>query len=159
MASTILSSLGEPVLHRNSLATITANWIVIRQGSSGRQSVVAIQSIAELKPIKFIPRYTFVCALGCFILALAAHYSNEADGATLPFALLGCALFASAVARRQVALAFVVGVDAIQTVYGSPSEAAALVATVQTAHKGILGSEQSPYDFYSWLRAYLSFLV
>jgi hypothetical protein len=159
MVSTILSSLGEPILHCNSLATITSNWVVVRQGSSGRQSVVALQSISELKPIKSIPRYTFVSAFGCFLLALAAHYSNESEGSTLPFALLGFALFASAVARRQVALAFVVSGEAIQTLYGSPSEAAALLATFQTARSEILGHEQNPYSFYSWLRAYLSFLV
>lgn len=159
MASTILSSLGEPILYRNSLATITSNWVVVRQGASGRQAVVAIQSIAELRPIKSIPRYSFVASLASLLMALAAYSSKEPNGAALPFALFGLALLSNAVARRRVALGLVVGQEIIETIYGTTSEAAAFVATVHAARNDPGRSAQSPYSFLSWLRAYLSLLV
>lgn len=159
MASTILSSLGEPILHRNSLATVTSSWVVIRQGASDIQSVVAIQSIAELKPIKTTRLYPFVLALGCLVVALATLCSKESDGATLPFGILGFTLLANAQTRRQVALALVVGDDAIETVYGSVAEAATLVATVRTIRNGSLGADRTPYTFLTWVRAYIGLLV
>ena len=159
MASTILSSLGEPVLHSNSLATITDNWVVVRRAQSRAQVVVAIESIAAVKTFKTTHFYYLACALGCLVIALATICSKEADGATVPFALAGTLLLIGAQVTRQASLAFLVDAEMIQTAYGTLSEAATLVVTLQLARGGRRRGEQSAYDYYSWLRAYIALLV
>ena len=160
MPSTILSSLGEAVLHSNSLATITHNWVVVRSAQSRAQVVVAIDSIAAVKTLKTTHFYYLACALGCLVIALATRCSKEADGATVPFALGGTLLLIGAQVTRQAALAFLVDADIIHTAYGTLSEAAMLVAILQSARgERRRRGEQAAYDYYSWLRAYISLLV
>jgi hypothetical protein len=156
MASTILSSLGEAVLHSNSLATITDNWVVVRRAESRAQVVMAIDSISAVKTFKTTHFNYLACALGCLVIALATLCSKEADGATVPFALAGTLLLIGAQVTRQASLAFLVDADIIQTAYGTLSEAATLVVTLQLARGR---RRRGEHDYFSWLRAYIALLV
>jgi hypothetical protein len=157
-SSTILSSLGEPVLHRNSLATITDNWVVVRELASHTQSLVAINTIADIKTFK-TSKVTYVAvALGCLLVSAATLYSKESNGATLPFALVGVALLSAAQMTRQASVGFLVETELIQTSYGTIREAATVVAAVRSAQGGRGRHEQSIFDFFSWLRAYIALL-
>jgi hypothetical protein len=86
-------------------------------------------------------------------------YSKEADGATMPFALLGVALFTGAQVARQASLAFMVESDLIQTVYGTLREAATVLVAMQSARETRQRLRQPVYKFFSWARAYIALLV
>jgi len=160
MPSTILSSLGEPVLHSNSLATITDNWIVVRLSQSRLQILVSIQSIAAVKTSRTTTQYHYLaCALGCLVIAAAALCSQEADGATLPFSLAGFVLLSVARATRQTSLTLKTEAEAIHTAYGTLREAATLIATIRSAQGSRPQSDPTRYDFSRWLRAYIALLV
>jgi hypothetical protein len=159
MSSTILSSLGERILHRNSLATITDNWIVVRGARSRTQFVVLIDSVAAVKTFKTTQLHCLACALGCLLMAIATVCSKEADGATMPFALIGMALLTGAQVTRQASIAFVLETDVIHTEYGTLREAAALVAAIRSAPDRRRRGDQTAFDFVSWVRAYMAMLV
>jgi hypothetical protein len=159
MSSTILSSLGEAILHRNSLATITDNWIVVRAAKSRSQILVSIDRIAAIKTFKTTQVHYLACGLGCLVLALASICSKEADKATLPFALAGVALLIGAQITRQASIALLVDADTIQTAYGTWREAATLLAAIRAARRNRQRGDQTAYDFFSWVRAYIVMLV
>jgi DMSO reductase anchor subunit len=153
MSSTILSSLGEPVLHSNSLATVTDSWVVVRWRHVGTQSIILIDSIATVKSLKTRQFHFLTCAMGSLVLAAATLRSKEADGTTLPFALLGLALVVSARVTQRAAIAFVVENETIQTNFGTLREAAKLLAAVRSAQVGKRG------DFLAWIREYVGLLL
>ena len=92
-------------------------------------------------------------------MAVATAFSKEADGATLPFALVGLILLTGAQVTRQAALAFKVDDDMIHTAYGTLREAATLVAAIRSAQDARRRGDQVTGDFFSWVRAYIALLV
>jgi hypothetical protein len=159
MTSTVLSSLGEAVVHRNSLATLTANWIVIREAESHKQILVSIDSISAVKASKTANVQCFAWALGSFLMAAATLVSKQSDGATIPFALVGLALLISAQANRQASLALIADRDVIRTVYGPLPEAATLVSAIRSVRGGRRWGEHPTYEFFVWWLAYVTLLV
>jgi hypothetical protein len=159
MASTILSSLGETVLHRNSLATVTDSWIVVREVESHKQMVVSIGSISAVKTFKTFNIYYFACGVGAILIALAAAGSKEPSGATLPFLVIGTALLLCAQFTRRASLALIADEDTVQTAFGTLSEAATLVTAIRSANQGNGRRERRAYNFLLWLRSYLTLLV
>jgi len=149
VTSTVLSSLGEVVLHRNSLATLTPNWIVVREANSRKQILVSIDSISAVKAIITINMRYFAWALGSFLLAFATTVSKQSDGAAIPFGLVGLALLISAQANRKASLALVAGRDVIRTGYGTPPEAAILLTAIRSA-RGRRQAERPAYEFFLW---------
>jgi hypothetical protein len=159
MPSTILSSLGEPVLHSNSLATVTCNWIVVREASSGKQSIVSIDSIAAVKTFKTTKILYVACGLGCLVMSIATMCSKQADGATFPFSAIGLTLLGGAQLTRQASVAIQVDSDIVQTAYGNLREAATLMAAIRSAQQGWRHADQPGYTLYAWIRAYIALLV
>ena len=155
MASTILSSLGETVLHRNSLATVTDNWIVVREVESHKQVLVSIGSISAIKTLKTFQLTHFTSGVGCILIALAAAGSKEPYGATIPFLLIGMTLLISAQFSRRASLAFISEEETIQTAFGALSEAATLLTAIRSAHK----PDRRRGHTFLWLRSYLALLV
>ena len=92
-------------------------------------------------------------------MAVATTCSKEADGATLPFALVGLILLTGAQVTRQAALALQVDDDTIHTAYGTLREAATLVAAIRCAQDARRRGDQATHDFLSWVRAYIALLV
>jgi hypothetical protein len=159
MTSTVLSSLGEAVLHRNSLATLTVNWIVIREAKSHQQILVSIDSISAIKSFKTSRMHCFAWALGSLFMAVATTVSKQSDGATIPFALVGLALLIGARANRQASLALIADSDVIRTVYGTLAEAATLVTAIHSTRGGSHWGERPAYELFIWWRAYVALLV
>jgi hypothetical protein len=159
MSSTILSSLGEAILHRNSLATITENWIVVREVESHRQILVSINSISQVKTVKTLNIVHAGCAFGCLLVSAATLFSKEPGGATLPFALIGIGLLFLAQVKRQASLKFVSDNDSVQTAYGTLPEAATLVTAISSTRNGKRWGERPGYELFVWWRAYILLLV
>jgi len=159
MSSTILSSLGEPVLHRNSLATITDNWIIVREVQSHKQVLLSIDSISSVKKFKTIKIHNLTCALGALLVSVATACSKESYGATLPFALVGVALLISAQASRKASLAFIADREVIQTAYGTLPEAATLMTAIRSARNGSRWRNRAAYELLVWWQSYITMLV
>jgi hypothetical protein len=160
MASTILSALsGETVLHRNSLGTVTDNWIIVREAGSHAQSLISIANVSCVTTSTTVHLAYQACASGCLLMAAAAQCSKQACGVSLPFGLLGLALWIAAQFRRQASISFVVDPDVIQTAFGTLCQAATLFAAVRLAQEGRrLGSRPAQSEFL-WLRSYLALLL
>ena len=159
MASIILSALSERVLHHNSLATVTDNWIVVRHVRAHSQSVVSIDSLSGLKTSKTIHLIYLAWAAGCLLMAVAAECSKETSRATIPFALVGLALLTVAQFTRRASISFVLESDVVQTSFGTLREAATLVAAVRFVQEGKLHGREPAYSQVLWVRAYLALLV
>jgi hypothetical protein len=159
MASTILSALSERVLHHNGLATVTDNWIVVRDAQSRSQSVLSIDSLSAVKTSKTFHLIYLAWAAGCLLIAVATECSKEASRATLPFALVGLALLTAAQVTRRAAISFVLKADVVQTPFGTLREAATLVAAVRFVQEGKLYGREPAYSQVLWVRAYLALLV
>jgi hypothetical protein len=150
MSSTILSALsGEQVLHSNSLATVTDNWIVTRDCLTNSQSLISIKSLSWIKTAKTINLPYLASSAGTLLIAAAAQFSKEECGAALPIALAGLALFGGALVARQTSIVFMVDSEVVRTGFGTMREAATVVAAVKSAQS----------DRYSWVRAYIGLLV
>ncbi len=159
MPSTILSSLGEPVLHRNSLATVTENWIVVHHVQSHKQIVVSIDSISSLRTFKTIKLHQLASAVGCFVISAATACSKEPSSATLPFALIGLALLITAGVSRRASVAFIADHDVVQTAYGTFPEAATLVTAIRSARNSNRRGNRAAYEFLVWCYSYITMLV
>ena len=160
MSSTILSALsGEQVLHSNSLATVTDNWIVTRDCLTNSQSLISIKSLSRIKTSKTINVPYLASSAGTFLIAAAAQFSKEECGAALPIALAGLALFGGALVARQTSIVFIVDSEAVRTGFGTMREAATLVAAVKSAQGDGKRGKQPTYRRYSWVRAYIGLLV
>jgi len=160
MTSPILSALSEEtVLHSNSLATVTDNWIVVRPPGARTQALVAIASLSAVKTSKTVHLMYLAFSAGCMLMAIATECSKEAAGATVPFALVGLALLGCAQFTRQASVAFVVDSDTVHTPFGSLREAATLVAAVRFVQEGIRRGRQPSYPQFLVVRAYLALLV
>ncbi len=159
MASTILSALSERVLHHNSLATVTDNWIVVRDSTSQSQSLVLIDDLSGVRTSRTIHLIYLAWAAGCLLMALAAEHSKEAYGATIPFALIGLTLLAIAQFTRRASVLFVLESEVVETPFGSLREAATLVAAVRFVREGGLRGQQAGYSQFLWVRVYLALLV
>ena len=147
------------MLHSNSLATVTDNWIVVRDCATQSQSLISVSSISRVKTRKTIHVMYLTCAVACWLLAVAAGYSKEPYGAPIPFGFLGLAWFAAGQVSRLASLTFVMESDAVNTTFGSLREAAALVAAIRSAQESTSPTKQAGYARYSWVRAYIALFV
>jgi hypothetical protein len=159
MASTILSALSERVLHHNSLATVTDNWIVVRDTAAQSQSLVLIDDLTGVRTSKTLHLIYLAWAAGCLLMAMAAEHSKEASGATIPFALIGLTLLVTAQFTRRAAVLFVLDSEVVETSFGSLREAATLVAAVRFVREGGIRGEQHAFSQFLWVRVYLALLV
>ena len=159
MSSTILSSLGEAVLHRNSLATITDNWIVVREAETCSQILIPIHSITQIKTFTTVKLHYLASSVGCLLIAGADACSKEPDGATLPFLLAGTALLIATHVTRQASVGLLANPDAVRTAYGSLTEAATLLRAIRSTQAGKRWVNRPAYEFFSWLREYITLLV
>jgi hypothetical protein len=160
MSPTLLSVLAdETVLHNSAMATVTNNWIVVRQRGLSSHSLVAISSLSCIKLFKTTHLRELSFGMGCLLVALATLWSKEADGTTLPFALVGLGLLAEAQMTRQASVGFVSRGEQVRTAFGSLNQTAALVAAVRAAQGNRECGSVVSYRRSLWLKAYLALLV
>lgn len=135
MADSVLVALcGEQIRHSNSMATVTANCIVINNSSGESKTIVSLSRVLGVNRNKTSYPALLVISCGLFLLAAAAAYSPEGTDAALPMAILGMLFVFGYTASRKASVVF--SIDSgrpIETVQGSVTEAAALVSAVELA--------------------------
>jgi hypothetical protein len=159
MASTILSSLSETVLHHNALATVTDSWIVVRDERAHSQSLVLIDSLSKIRALKTLHLAYLTWAAGCILVSIASQYSNDACGLAIPFAMAGFSLLAAARVTRRASISFVLESEVVNTSFGTLREAATLVAAVKFVQEGKRRGRRPSYSQLVWVRAYLALLL
>jgi hypothetical protein len=118
--------------HSSSLATIADNWIVIRDSGS-RFHIIPLSNLSGLRRIKTTCPALMVIASAFLLIAAAANYSKQGEGAAFPIALLGAIFVIGYFLSRRASVAFITDSYRAETCSGSLSEAAAVIGQVQAA--------------------------
>ncbi len=122
----------EEILHENSLATVTKNYIVVRRRDLRAQAIIRLPQITKLKRIVTTNPGYLVIAAAIYLLAAAAALSKQGDKAGLPFAALATIFVAVYFVTRRAAVVFVADGQITETSLGTFSEAAAVVNAIAT---------------------------
>ena len=134
MPDIILDSLfGEQILHAGALATVTENCVVLRDADGQSHTILAFDRLNGVRTVKTTYPALLVVAAGLLLMAAAAQFSKEGDGAAIPFAVLSLISLASYFLSRRASLAFGIGWETAETIRGTLTEAAALLTAVQKA--------------------------
>lgn len=134
----------EQILHANSLATVTTNFIVVRRPQARAETIIGLLRISKVRHIETSHPGLLVIASGVYLLAAAAACSKQGDQAGLPLAVVGTIFVFAYFMTRRAAVAFLVGREATETAHGSLREAAALMKATAKALPRLLGSPQRP---------------
>jgi hypothetical protein len=131
----------EEILHRNSLATVTSNFIVVRRPELKAQIIIGLPRISRIKHIETSHPGFLVIASGAFTLAAAATCSKQGDQAAIPFAGLGTLFVVAYFLTRRATVAFVVDRDATETRPGRLPEAGQVVRAMIKALPRLTGKK------------------
>jgi len=124
----------EKILHSNSLATVTANFVVIPQPERNAQTIIALRRISRIKRIETSHPGFLVIAAGAFTLAAAAACSKQGDQAGIPLAAIGTVFVIAYIMTRRATLAFIVDDgDATETRQGRVRETRQVVRAMVKA--------------------------
>jgi MYXO-CTERM domain-containing protein len=134
MTDFLASALSQQkILVSNSLATVASECVVIRAASGTSRSILALSQIRELSTVRLSHPGLLVLASATFLIAAGAHFSKQGDSADWPIALVGLALLAAYAGSRRAAVSFLSTDGRVQTVFGRPSDAAAIIAATRSA--------------------------
>ena len=132
---------GELILHQNSLATVTSNFIVVRRPEKRAEAVIGLPRISRIKRIETTHPGLLVIAAGLFLLATACACSKQGGQAGLPLGVLGTLFVFGYFLTRRAAVAFVVDREATETMHGSLHEASDLVRAMERAQAQLAGAQ------------------
>ena len=134
MASAILASLpAEEVVHSSRLATMTRDIVVVRNPDPATHTILSLAAVSSLKRTKKTHPVLLVVASALMLLAGAASTAKQGNNVVAPFAGLSLAFVAGYFLSRRAAVAFMIASETTETVEGTLSEVAALIAAVQRA--------------------------
>jgi hypothetical protein len=125
----------EPVLQSNSLASVTRNFIVIRNSDRQSWTIIPLSRLSRIELVKSPLLGLLATSIGAFVLAAAAFSSKEGEGAGLPMTLVGLFLLIAYSTSRKASVIFILDSGAAVSVIGSVTEARALVALVKLAQQ------------------------
>jgi hypothetical protein len=134
MANPIVAALSnEEIVHASTLATVTANFVVVPNGARQRQNIIALSNVESMQKIKTTYPGLLVIACALFLVAAAAYYSKEGNGAHIPAAFLGMGFVIAYLGSQRASIAFYVGAEVVLSPSGTLRQAAALVKAVEEA--------------------------
>ncbi len=134
---------GEEILHANSLATVTPNFIVVRPPQGQVETVIGLPCISKIKRIKTTRPGLLVIASAAYLLAAAAASSKQGGQAGLPLGVVGTVFVIAYFVTRRAAVVFVVDREPTETIHGSLSEAAELLKVMEKAQKSSAGRQHT----------------
>ncbi len=126
---------GERILHENSLATVTSNFIVVRRPEKHAETIIGLPRISRIRRVETTQPGLLVIASAGYLLAAACAYSKQGGQAGLPLAILGTIFVAAYFLTRRAAVEFVVDREITETMRGSMSEAAAVMKAMKKARQ------------------------
>jgi hypothetical protein len=130
---------GERILHQNSLATVTTNFIVVRRPEKRAEAIIALSRISRIRRIETTHPGLLVIAAGIYLLAAACAYSKQGGQAGLPLGVVGTLFVIGYFLTRRAAVAFVVDREATETMHATLREAADLVRAMEQAQAQLAG--------------------
>ena len=135
--TTVPSSVlvGQQVLYSNSLATVTEQWIIIRDYGQQSHTIVSLASVSNVTVVKITHIPLVVFASGFFIVAAAAQYSKEGGGAGIPCALIGVWFLIACLGFRRASVTLDVDSGSANTAFGTVAEATKLTAAIRSARE------------------------
>ncbi len=119
--------------HSTSLATVGNHWILIRDSDRQSHIIIALPQLCGMKRIRTTYPALMVIASGLVVIAAAAGYSKEGNGAAIPISILGAIFVLGYFLSRRASVAFLTGSSCTETSSGSFSEASALIEQVHAA--------------------------
>lgn len=123
----------EEILHENSLATLTKNYIVVRRHDLRAEAIIPLQQVTKLRRIAITKPGYLVIGAAISLLAAAAASSKQGDQAGLPFAAIATLFVIVYFVTRRAALVFVSASHVTETDFGTFWQAAATVRAVGKA--------------------------
>lgn len=143
MANTNLVALADEEAKKSHLmTTVTERCVVIKNPAAASQTMISLDRLSEIRTIKTSYPGLLVIASGLSIIAAAAFYSKEGDGAGIPVGLLGACFVAGYTLSRKAAVVFLVDSEITQTVFGPQSEARKLRESIRLARHKAPGIQQ-----------------
>ena len=139
----VASLLDGTVLQTNPLATVMADCVVIRDSARTSHIIIGLARLSGMRQVRTTHPELLVISAGLLLISAAAYYSKDGAGAGLPIGLLGLAFALGYLLSRRASISFLAGRDSTETVSGSLSEAAALVAAVRNAQVNLLTPDLS----------------
>ena len=126
----------EQILHDNSLATVTTNFIVVRRPERRRETIIALPRLSRIRRIEISHPGLVVIASAIYLLAAAAYCSKEGgQQVAVTMAILGTLFVFGYFMTRRAAVAFVVDREPTETIHGSLREAAQLMKAMAKARE------------------------
>jgi hypothetical protein len=132
----------EHILFENSLATVATEFVVIRDSDGHSHSVVSLSRIRNVTTVRLSRPGLLVLSAASFLIAAGAHVSKDGTTAEIPIAMVGLLLSAGFVGSRRAAVCFTSDKETLQTAWGPPSEALALINATKAAIEKM--SEEAP---------------
>lgn len=123
------------VLHSNSLAIVTPEWVIVRSSRLSGQSMIALGSIREMRRVKTSYPGLLVIAAALFLIAAAAYSSKQGDGAAIPMAVLGAVFSLLYAGSRRATVVFYLDGEQVESAPGGLREASALISAVRNAQE------------------------
>jgi MYXO-CTERM domain-containing protein len=146
MTDFLASALAQQsILVSNSLATVASECVVIRSASGTSRSILALSQIRDMSTVRLSHPGLLVLASAALLIAAGAHFSKQGDSADWPIALVGLLLLAAYAGSRRAAVCFTSTDGRVQTVFGSPSDAAAIIAAARAAMNA-MDEDSAPAD-------------
>src|SRR5579875_1585830 len=134
MTGTIAAAISdEEVLQANALASVTTHFVVL---AKPEQRVHVILPIARITGIQLVKTpYPGLLAIsgGLFVLAAAAFFSKEGDGAGIPVAFVAAFILLAYFGSRKGTVTFQIDSGATESVSGGVKDATALVELFESA--------------------------
>ena len=128
----------EEVLYTNSLGSVISNWVIVPASSRHSQTILALSRISEIKIVRFTHPGLLVIAGAMFLVAAAALFSKDGEGAELPAALLGMLFVIAYFGSRRAAVLFALGSESFESMHGSFADAAEFGTAAQSARARFL---------------------
>lgn len=129
------------VILANSLATITSTALVLRDRSSGGHMIVSLRRVSAVRLVKFTYPGLLVVASALFLLAAAAHFSKQGNGADSPLAALGVLFVFAFWMSRKASVCFRFGREHNESLTGSIRQAKAVVSAIRLAQNALDGED------------------
>jgi hypothetical protein len=136
MADQLLDSLsGEDVLQSNSIATVTAAWVLVKNPDRHKRVVLSLHSIHSVRRVRTTYPGLLVIASAVSLIAAAAAYSKEGNGAGIPLGIVAAIFGLVYVASRRGSVCFEVEGEEFCTVNGTLTEARDIADAVAKAQE------------------------
>jgi MYXO-CTERM domain-containing protein len=144
MTDFLASALSQQqILVTNSLATVASECVVFRASTGTSRSILSLSQIEDVSVVRLSHPGFLVLALAAFLIAAAAHFSKDGDSADWPIALVGLLLLVAYAGSRRGAVCFTSRDGVVQTAFGTPSEASAVMSAAKSAIEKIKEESES----------------